>query len=76
MPVRVRLAPSPTGYFHVGTARTALFNWILARQDPEGVFILRVEDTDPERNREEWVQAIYAAMAWLGLDYTGPFRQS
>ncbi len=76
MPVRVRLAPSPTGYFHVGTARTALFNWILAKQDPEGVFILRVEDTDPERNREEWVQAIYAAMAWLGLDYTGPFRQS
>ncbi|HQU26223.1 MAG TPA: glutamate--tRNA ligase [Acidimicrobiales bacterium] len=72
----MRLAPSPTGYFHVGTARTALFNWILAKQDPEGVFILRVEDTDPERNREEWVQAIYAAMAWLGLDYTGPFRQS
>ncbi len=76
MPVRVRLAPSPTGYFHVGTARTALFNWILAKQDPEGVFILRIEDTDPERNREEWVEAIYAAMAWLGLDYTGPFRQS
>ncbi|MHB1906533.1 MAG: glutamate--tRNA ligase [Acidimicrobiales bacterium] len=76
MPVRVRLAPSPTGYFHVGTARTALFNWILAKQDPEGVFILRVEDTDPERNREEWVEAIYSAMDWLGLDYTGPFRQS
>ena len=76
MPVRVRLAPSPTGYFHVGTARTALFNWILAKQDPEGVFILRVEDTDPARNREEWVEAIFAAMAWLGLDYTGPFRQS
>ncbi len=77
MGARVRIAPSPTGYFHVGTARTALFNWFIARQDPEGVFILRVEDTDPERNREEWVEGILAAMAWLGLDLDeGPFRQS
>lgn len=74
---RVRFAPSPTGYFHVGSARTALFNWFVARQDPEGVFILRIEDTDVERNREEWVEGIESAMAWLGLDLDeGPYRQS
>jgi glutamyl-tRNA synthetase len=74
---RVRFAPSPTGFFHVGSARSALFNWFVARQDPGGVFILRVEDTDAERNREEWVEGIYSAMAWLGLNLDeGPFRQS
>jgi glutamyl-tRNA synthetase len=74
---RVRFAPSPTGFFHVGSARTALFNWLVARQDPTGVFILRIEDTDAERNREEWVEGILSAMAWLGLDLDeGPFRQS
>lgn len=74
---RVRFAPSPTGYFHVGSARSALFNWFVARQHADGVFILRIEDTDAERNREEWVQGIIAAMAWLGLDLDeGPFRQS
>ncbi len=74
---RVRFAPSPTGYFHVGSARTALFNWLLARQSAEGVFILRVEDTDATRDREEWVEGIYAAMSWLGLTLDeGPFRQS
>ena len=74
---RVRIAPSPTGFFHVGTARTALFNWFIARQDPEGVFILRIEDTDESRNREEWVEGIYSAMAWLGFALDeGPFRQS
>jgi glutamyl-tRNA synthetase len=74
---RVRFAPSPTGFFHVGSARTALFNWLVARQDPTGVFILRIEDTDAERNREEWVEGITSAMAWLGLDLDeGPFRQS
>lgn len=74
---RVRIAPSPTGLFHVGTARTALFNWLIARQDPEGVFILRIEDTDESRNREEWVEGIYSAMAWLGFTLDeGPFRQS
>jgi glutamyl-tRNA synthetase len=61
----------------VGSARSALFNWLLARQSPEGCFILRIEDTDTERNREEWVSGIIAAMAWLGLDLDeGPFRQS
>ncbi len=74
---RVRFAPSPTGYFHVGSARSALFNWLLARQSPHGVFILRIEDTDADRNREEWVDGIITAMAWLGLDLDeGPFRQS
>ncbi len=74
---RVRFAPSPTGYFHVGSARSALFNWLVARQSDEGVFILRIEDTDVERNREEWVHGIISAMAWLGLDLDeGPNRQS
>ncbi len=74
---RVRFAPSPTGYFHVGSARSALFNWLLARQSSHGVFILRIEDTDADRNREEWVDGIITAMAWLGLDLDeGPFRQS
>ena len=74
---RVRFAPSPTGYFHVGSARSALFNWFVARQDPAGVFILRIEDTDADRNKEEWVDGIVAAMAWLGLDVDeGPYRQS
>ena len=74
---RVRFAPSPTGYFHVGSARSALFNWLVARQSPDGCFILRIEDTDADRNREEWVDGIITAMAWLGLDLDqGPFRQS
>jgi glutamyl-tRNA synthetase len=75
--LRVRFAPSPTGFFHVGSARTALFNWFVARQHPDGVFILRIEDTDAERNREEWVDGILDALAWLGLDLDeGPYRQS
>ncbi len=75
-PVRVRIAPSPTGYFHVGGARTALYNWCFAcRRD--GVFILRIEDTDSERNKEEWVAGIGSALAWLGIDWDeGPYRQS
>jgi glutamyl-tRNA synthetase len=73
---RVRFAPSPTGYFHVGGARTALFNWLFARQQG-GVFVLRIEDTDVERNREEFVEGILRAMEWLGLDWDeGPFFQS
>jgi glutamyl-tRNA synthetase len=73
---RVRFAPSPTGYFHVGSARTALFNWLFARQTG-GSFILRIEDTDAERNREEWVTGIVEAMDWLGLaPDEGPYRQS
>ncbi len=73
---RVRFAPSPTGYFHVGSARASLFNWLFARQTG-GTFILRIEDTDTERNRDEWHQGIITAMAWLGLDFDeGPFLQS
>jgi glutamyl-tRNA synthetase len=73
---RVRFAPSPTGYFHVGSARTALFNWLVARQSG-GTFVLRIEDTDTERNREEWVDGIISAMHWLSMDPDeGPYRQS
>ena len=73
---RVRFAPSPTGYFHVGSARTALFNWLVARQTG-GTFVLRIEDTDAERNREEWVDGILTALHWLGMDADeGPYRQS
>ncbi len=73
---RVRFAPSPTGYFHVGSARTALFNWIVARRSG-GTFVLRIEDTDAERGREEWVDGIISAMHWLAMDPDeGPYRQS
>jgi len=68
MSVRTRFAPSPTGYLHVGGARTALFNWLYARKHG-GQFILRVEDTDKERNTEEARQAIFDGMSWLGLDW-------
>jgi glutamyl-tRNA synthetase len=68
MPVRVRFAPSPTGYLHVGGARTALFNWLHARQTG-GTFILRIEDTDTERSSVEMVQGILDGMRWLGLDW-------
>ena len=75
-PPRVRFAPSPTGFFHVGSARAALFNWLFARQQG-GVFVLRIEDTDAERNREEWVGGIVDALDWLGLSPDeGPYRQS
>jgi len=73
---RVRFAPSPTGYLHVGGARTALFNWLFARHHG-GAFLLRVEDTDVERNRPELVQGILEGLRWLGLDWDeGPYFQS
>jgi glutamyl-tRNA synthetase len=73
---RVRIAPSPTGFFHVGTARTALFNWLYAERHG-GTFLLRIEDTDEERNREEWVGGILDALRWLGLEPDEPpVRQS
>ncbi len=75
-PPIVRFSPSPTGMFHVGGARTALFNWLFARQH-SGTFLLRIEDTDQARNRPEWIEGIYAALRWLGLDWDGePFFQS
>lgn len=67
-PVRVRFAPSPTGFFHIGSARTALFNWLYARHF-DGKFILRIEDTDQERNRPEFYDVIYSSMRWLGMDW-------
>ena len=74
--LRVRFAPSPTGFLHIGGARTALFNYLLARQQ-QGTFILRIEDTDVERSTHESTEAILNAMDWLGLDYDeGPYYQS
>jgi glutamyl-tRNA synthetase len=74
--VRVRFAPSPTGFLHIGGVRTALFNWLFARQQ-WGVFILRIEDTDQSRSTDESIQAIIQGMKWVGLDWDeGPFRQT
>ena len=73
--IRTRFAPSPTGYLHIGGARTALFSWAFARRHG-GTFVLRIEDTDVERSTAASTQAILDAMAWLGLDYDeGPFYQ-
>jgi glutamyl-tRNA synthetase len=73
---RVRFAPSPTGYLHVGGARTALFNWLFARRQ-RGTMILRIEDTDAERNKPELVQGILDGLRWLGVDWDeGPIYQS
>ncbi len=88
-PVRVRFAPSPTGFFHIGSARTALFNWLYARHTG-GTFILRIEDTDQARNSEQFLKLIYDSLIWLGMDWDegpnpngvgergafGPYRQS
>ncbi len=82
--VRVRIAPSPTGFAHLGTASTALYNVLFARREG-GTFVLRVDDTDVERNREEYERVIYEALHWLGLEWDegpdkggphGPYRQS
>jgi glutamyl-tRNA synthetase len=77
---RLRIAPSPTGFFHVGGARTALYNWALAKR-LGGVFVLRIEDTDAERNRPEWNQGIIDALSWIGIHaddptFEGPYFQS
>ena len=72
--IRTRFAPSPTGYLHIGGARTALFCWAYAKRHG-GTFILRVEDTDRERSTSQSVQAILDGMAWIGLDYDGPYYQ-
>ena len=76
MTIRTRFAPSPTGYLHVGGARTALFSWLYARRHG-GQFVLRIEDTDLERSTAESVNAILEGMTWLGLEYDeGPFYQT
>lgn len=74
--VKVRFAPSPTGYLHIGSARTALFNWLYARH-MKGAFVLRVEDTDKERSKDEYLQEIMDSLRWLGLDWDeGPYFQT
>src|SRR2546426_6924511 len=84
MPIRTRFAPSPTGYLHIGGVRTALFNWLLTRQ-MGGQFILRIDDTDTERNRPEALQPILDGFRWLGINWDegpevggprGPYYQS
>ncbi len=76
MTIRVRFPPSPTGYLHVGGARTALFNWLFARQHG-GRFVLRIEDTDRDRSKPEHTEVIVHALKWLGLDWDeGPYYQS
>ncbi len=84
MTIRTRFAPSPTGYLHIGGVRTALFNWLLARR-LRGQFILRIDDTDAERNRAEALQPILEGFRWLGIDWDegpevggphGPYFQS
>jgi len=73
---RVRFAPAPTGFLHVGSARAALFNWLYARH-VGGTFVLRIEDTDPERSRDDLVDGIERSLKWLGVDWDeGPYRQS
>ena len=76
MSVRVRIAPSPTGTLHIGTARTAVFNWLFARRHG-GQFLLRIEDTDQARSRPEFIENIMTGLKWLGLQWDeGPFYQS
>ena len=79
--VRVRFSPAPTGSLHIGSARTALFNWLYARHQAAsgtgGVFVLRIEDTDVARSRDEWVVGIQDTLRWLGIDWDeGPILQS
>ena len=74
---RFRFAPSPTGFLHIGGARTALYNWLLARKSPQDALVLRLEDTDRERSTDEAIAQILEALEWLGLDWDeGPFRQT
>ena len=74
--VRVRFAPSPTGFLHIGSVRTALFNWLYARHTG-GTFVLRIEDTDTARNTEQSLNTILDGLKWLGLNHDeGPYFQS
>src|SRR5215469_380616 len=73
--LRVRFAPSPTGYLHIGSARTFIFNWLFARHNG-GAMVLRIDDTDIERNTEESLRSIFDGLAWLGLDWDEQYRQS
>src|SRR3989344_9506368 len=73
--VRVRIAPSPSGFLHIGTARTALFNWLFAKKH-NGSFILRFEDTDRERSKKEFEYNIREGLEWLGITWDEEYRQS
>ena len=73
--MKVRFAPSPTGYIHVGNARAALANWLFARRQG-GQFLLRLDDTDTERSKPEYARAIEEDLRWLGLDWDAFLRQS
>ena len=73
--VRVRFAPSPTGFLHVGSARTFIFNWLYARHH-NGIIVLRLDDTDVERNTDASVQSIFEGLGWLGLDWDEAYKQS
>jgi glutamyl/glutaminyl-tRNA synthetase len=72
---RVRFAPSPTGFLHVGSARTFIFNWLYARHN-SGTMVLRLDDTDVERNTDASVQSIFEGLRWLGLDWDEEYKQS
>src|SRR3974390_1969297 len=74
-PIRVRFAPSPTGFLHVGSARTFIFNWLYARHNG-GTMVFRLDDTDVERNTEASVQSIYEGLRWLGLNWDEEYKQS
>jgi glutamyl-tRNA synthetase len=75
--MKLRFAPSPTGYLHVGGARTALYNWLLAQKDADSSLVLRIEDTDRERSTDEAIAQLIDGLEWLGLDWDeGPFRQT
>ena len=75
--MKLRFAPSPTGYLHVGGARTALYNWLLARKQPGSSFVLRIEDTDRKRSTEDAIDQLIEALRWLELDWDeGPYRQT
>src|ERR1700748_3727255 len=73
--IRVRFAPSPTGYLHIGSARTFIFNWLYARRNG-GTMILRIDDTDIERNTEASLNSIFEGLGWLGLNWDEQYRQS
>src|SRR3954466_12884372 len=73
--LRLRFAPSPTGFLHIGSARTFIFNWLYARHNG-GTMILRIDDTDLERNTEESLRSIFEGLEWLGLDWDEQYRQS
>ena len=73
--LRVRFAPSPTGFLHVGSARTFIFNWLYARRN-NGTMILRLDDTDVERNTEASVNSIFEGLKWLGLSWDEEYKQS